>query len=173
MIDSSDKIEEKAGEVVHPEATWRMTGHFGTLPLATTHSLMRPTLMHESVYPSPNHQPAHSFRAPLLHFNSQLTSFHNLPHSSATREKSLLCFHILANTFSRSSFVLTSIRKHRGCTPPCTEKTDNSSPLNTVQAVLVDPEPRRAARSEDNVLLHSSMAGTNIAILFMNLGGQI
>src|SRR3972149_10715196 len=36
-------------------------------------------------------------------------------HSCAFLEKSPLCFHILTNSFSRSSFSLTSIQIARGC----------------------------------------------------------
>ena len=59
----------------------------------------------------------------------QTLCFHPLPHSSITAQKPPLCFHILTNTFSRSSFVFKFIRKQGGCHP----QFANSSPANNTE----------------------------------------
>ena len=48
---------------------------------------------------------------------AQPPCFDNLPHSSTTSKKSLLCFHNLTNSFSRNAFFLTTIQIAGGCTP--------------------------------------------------------
>ena len=58
-----------------------------------------------------------------------------------------LCFHILMNTFSRSPFLLTSLRKYRGCTPLDNERfapiSPNSSPINNASRHRQRPSGRR------------------------------
>jgi len=50
--------------------------------------------------------------------SAQSLYFHSLSHSSITSQQSLLCFHNLTNSFSRSSFLLTTLQIAGGCHPP-------------------------------------------------------
>src|ERR1700675_1599095 len=92
----------------------------------------------------PDHSAGFLSRQPV----PQLSWFHNLPHSSTTARKSPLCFQTLTKPSFCNPSLLIFIQKHRGCTPQI-EKTANPNPLN-------------------KSLLHTSIAGTNIAMRFMN-----
>jgi len=125
-----------------------------------------------------------NFQLSTIHSNNsaQRSCFHSLPHSSTTSQKSPLCFHILTNSFSCSSFILTFIQIARGCHPADEQIVEpqlepriaNSNPANNSSRCLQtsrrlwrvvvypprnNPAARRGCRAEARRYMHRQPGG--------------